>query len=167
MLKLKPYYSDHLMRSSDSLEKALMLGKTEGGRMGRQRMRWLDDITDSIDMSVSRFQETVKTEEPDMLWSMRLQRIGHDFATEHQQMSFCPLKERSLYCKIWYSVQKLIEIDKLLLVALRWVILWFFFGWISGFWVAWRNLGTKRKSWKDLVWPAWPVMGKDLISIFD
>ena len=48
------------MQRSDSLEKALMLGKTEGARRGQQRMRWLDDITDSIDMNVSRFQKIVE-----------------------------------------------------------------------------------------------------------
>ena len=48
------------MQRSDSLEKALMLEKTEGGRRGQQRMRWLDDITDSIDMSVSRFPKIVE-----------------------------------------------------------------------------------------------------------
>ena len=52
MLKLKLQYFGHLMQIKDSFEKTLMLGKTEGGRrMGRQRMRWLDDITDSTDMS--------------------------------------------------------------------------------------------------------------------
>ena len=52
MLKLKlQYFGQHLMRKTDSLEKTLMLGKTEGRRRGRQRMRWLDSITDSMDMS--------------------------------------------------------------------------------------------------------------------
>ena len=64
MLKLKLQYFGHLMRRTDSLEKTLMLGKIEGGRRrGRQRMRWLDDIVDSVDMSLSRPQESVMEKE--------------------------------------------------------------------------------------------------------
>ena len=75
-------YFGHLMWRTDSFEKTLMLGKIEGGRRGRQRMRWLDGITDSMNMSLIKLWSWWWTGRPGVLQSMGSQRVRHDWVTE-------------------------------------------------------------------------------------
>ena len=79
MLKLKFQSFGHLIRRADSLEKTLMLGKIEGrSRRGQQRMRWLDDITNSMEMTLSKLREMLREGKLGVLQSMGSQRVGHD-----------------------------------------------------------------------------------------
>ena len=79
---LKFQYFGHLIQTADSLEKSLMLGKMEGRRRGHQRMRWLDGITDAMDMNLAKLEDMVREGRPGVLQSMGSQRVGHNWVTE-------------------------------------------------------------------------------------
>ena len=99
-LKLKLHYFGHLMQRADSLEKTLMLGKIEGRRRkGRQRMRWLDGIIDSMDMKMSKLQEIVKDRETWHPWGLRELDMTSDWTTT-TIFNWCKLNRKQFY-SIW------------------------------------------------------------------
>ena len=102
ILKLKLSYSGHLMWRTDSLEKTLMLGTIEGRRRrGWQRTRWLDSVTDLMNMSLSKLWEMVTDREAWYASVHRLQKAGHDWATKRQV-----LRRASARGKIWINSRK-------------------------------------------------------------
>ena len=113
ILKLKLWYFGHLMQRTDSFEKTLMMGKIEDGRKGQQRMRWLDDIANSMDMNLSKVLGWWWTGRPGILQSMVSQRVKHDWATE---VNWTEVKEANLrrLHNVWFQLCDILEKAKLL-----------------------------------------------------
>ena len=114
MLKLKLWYFGHLMQRTDSFEKTLMVGKIEDRmRKGQQRMRWLDDIANSMDMNLTKVLGLWWTGRPGMLQSMGSQRVEHNWATEVNWTEVKEANLRSLH-NVWFQLCDILEKAKLL-----------------------------------------------------
>ena len=121
MLKLKLQYFGHLMLRTGSLEKTLMLGKIEGRRrMGRQRMKWLDTISDQWTWIWANSGRQWRTEEPGVLQSMGSQKVRHDLAAKQQKQNIWDLMWEEGKRKIWVWKRSLLAVKIEWKEALTW-----------------------------------------------